>query len=350
MDSNAFTGVIKLFGGMFAPVDWLLCDGSLLQISQYNTLYSVIGTTFGGDGRTTFAIPDLRGRIPVGSGNGPGLTPRTAGSKGGTEQVTLITSDISAHSHVLAATDASATSRAASSDSLLAESQGRIYAAAAASPVSMSPAAISTVGGGQPHNNIQPSLSINHIICTSGLPPSISDDFAEPFIAEIALNAGLINWNGWAPCDGRILQIATNTPLFALIGTTYGGNGTTNFALPDLRGSVPMGAGFGPGLTSRFIGDFPGEAQVSLTVDQLPPHTHQLFASGATGLSNDPANSVLSVPFSGDNLYAAPTAGPLVSMQAVQPNSGGLGHDNMQPYLSITFLINLTPGVFPRRP
>ena len=350
METNAFTGVIKLFGGTFAPVDWLLCDGSLLQISQYNALYSLIGTTFGGDGQTTFAIPDLRGRIPVGSGNGPGLTPRPAGSKGGAEQVTLIASDISAHSHVLTATDAGATSRAASSDSLLAESQGRIYAAAAASPVAMSPAAISTVGGGQPHNNIQPSLSINHIICTNGLPPSTSDDFAEPFLAEIALNAGLLDWGGWVPCDGRILPISSNTALFSLLGTTYGGNGTTNFALPDLRGSVPMGAGNGPGLSPRFIGDFPGEEQVTLTVDQLPPHTHQLFASGAAGLSNDPANSVLSVPFSGDNLYAAPTAGPLVSMQALQQNSGGQGHDNMQPYLTITFLIRTTLGVFPRRP
>jgi microcystin-dependent protein len=350
MDNNAFTGTIKLFGGNFAPVEWLLCDGSLLQISQYNALYAAIGTTYGGDGSTTFAIPDLRGRIPVCSGNGPGLTLRTAGSKGGTEQVTLIANDISAHSHALAATDAVATSRGATSASLPAESQGRIYAPPAASPVAMSPAAISTVGGGQPHDNIQPSLSINHIICTNGLSPSLGDDFPTPFIGEIALNAGLNSWHLWTPCDGRLVQISTNTALFSLLGTTYGGDGRTTFALPDLRGRVPMGAGFGPGLTSRFIGDSPGEAQVTLTVDQLPPHTHQLFASGATGLSNDPANSVLSVPFSGDNLYGPPTAGPLVSMQAVQANTGGQPHDNMQPYLSIMFLMATSIGIFPERP
>jgi microcystin-dependent protein len=347
-DFNAFTGTIKLFGGMFAPVDWLLCDGSLLQISQYNALYAAIGTTYGGDGSTTFAIPDLRGRIPVCSGNGPGLTPRTAGSKGGTEQVTLIANDIAAHSHVLNATDAVATSRAATSASLPAESQGRIYATPAASPVAMSQASISTVGGGQPHDNIQPSLSINHIICTSGLPPSSGDDF-NPFLGEIALNAGLSGWVNFAPCDGRLIQVSSNPALFSLLGDVYGGDGITTFGLPDLRGRVPMGAGFGPGLTPRFVGDSAGEAQVTLTVDQLPPHTHQLFASGATGLSNDPANSVLSVPFSGDNLYAPSTAGPLVPTQAVQPNSGGQPHNNMQPFLSIMFLINLA-GIFPERP
>jgi microcystin-dependent protein len=347
MDENAFIGTIKLFAGMFAPVDWLLCDGSVLQISQYNALYAAIGATYGGDGHTTFALPDLRGRIPVCAGNGPSLTPRTAGSIGGTEQVTLIASDISAHSHVLTATDAAATNRSASNASLPAESQGRIYAPSA-SPVAMSPASISTIGGGQPHDNIQPSLSINHIICTSGVPLSRGEFFG-PFLAEIALNAGLIDWRDFAHCDGRLIQIAQNPALFSLLGTTYGGDGLTTFALPDLRGVVPMGAGFGPGLTRRFVGDSAGEAQVTLTVDQLPPHTHQLLASGATGLSNDPANSVLSVPFSGDNLYAAPTAGPLVAMQGVPSNAGGQPHNNMQPFLSMTFLICLA-GIYPQRP
>ena len=94
---DPFLGEIKIFAGSFAPVNWLFCDGSVLNIAQYNALYALIGTTYGGNGSTTFAVPDLRGRLPIGLGTGPGLTPKPIGAKGGTETAGLVLPETPAH-------------------------------------------------------------------------------------------------------------------------------------------------------------------------------------------------------------------------------------------------------------
>jgi microcystin-dependent protein len=350
MDQNAYTGTIKIFAGLYTPVDWLLCDGKVQQISKFPTLFSVIGNTFGGDGQTTFAVPDLQGRIPLGSGSGPSRTPRTLGAQGGSEQVALTVDQMASHSHALLATDAAATSRAPSPSSLLAESQGRIYTSPPANPTAMAAPSVSSTGGGVPHDNVQPSLCINHIICANGVSPSQANSYEVPFLAEIAIFGGNFAWQNWMPCEGQLISIKVNSvseALFALMGTTYGGNGITTFAFPDLRGRVPMGPGFGSGLTGRYVGDAPGAPSVTLTVDNLPPHTHSLFASPSAGLGNDPGNAMLGPPFSGDNLYASPSGRPLVPLQALQNNSGGgQPHNNMQPSLPLTFMI-CVGGIFP---
>ena len=102
---EGFLGQVILFGGSFAPRNWEFCDGQLLAISQWQALYSILGTTYGGDGRTNFALPDLRSRIPIGQGSGPGLTTRQLGSKGGSETVTLTTADMPSHNHQVGCTD-----------------------------------------------------------------------------------------------------------------------------------------------------------------------------------------------------------------------------------------------------
>lgn len=163
-----FIGQIIMFGGNFAPRGWALCDGQLLAISSHSALFSILGTTYGGDGQTTFGLPDLRGRAPVHAGHGPGLSAYRLGEKTGSETVTLTTNQIPAHTHQLEAVGNPANSSDARNNGLgLAE----IYVAGDPE-AQMNPASIRNTGGGQSHNNIQPVLAVNYIIALVGLYPS----------------------------------------------------------------------------------------------------------------------------------------------------------------------------------
>jgi microcystin-dependent protein len=168
--STPYIGEIRLFGGNFAPVGWFFCDGSLLPISQFDTLFALIGTIYGGDGQQTFALPDLRGRVPVHQGQGPGLSNRTIGEQGGSETVTLTASQMPQHTHALKASSGSSTG-AAGSNGVLAATSINIYGSGP--PVTpMAAQAISSVGNGQAHQNMGPFSTINYIIATEGIFPS----------------------------------------------------------------------------------------------------------------------------------------------------------------------------------
>jgi len=170
---------------------------------------------------------------------------------------------------------------------------------------------------------------------------------SEPFIAEIRIFAGNFAPRGWASCDGQLLSISQNTALFSLVGTTYGGDGRTNFALPNLQGRAPMHPGRGPGLATRRLGERIGAAEVTLTEAQLPPHTHTIDgvqASASPADTNDPTNA-----------YFARTTGTIYGTPGGSSTSnlvGGVGssnpHNNMQPYLGINFIIALQ-GLYPSR-
>lgn len=172
--SEPFTGEIRLFGGNFAPEGWQNCDGTLLSISAYNELFMLIGTTYGGDGQTTFAVPDLRGRVPIGQGTGNGLSPYTFGTSGGQETVTLTTNQLPSHTHAAAA---AATGQVASPQgAIFASAQSdqagvRIYSTNATT-TALAPQSITPAGGSQPHDNIQPFQVIRYIICVYGIFPS----------------------------------------------------------------------------------------------------------------------------------------------------------------------------------
>lgn len=173
--SEAFVGEVRIFSGNYAPVNWHKCDGSLLAISTYQTLFALIGTLYGGDGVTTFALPDMRGRTPMGMGQGPGLTNRIIGQSFGSETVTLIASQMPSHNHAFAATTADA-SAAPPNDAMFAtQTDGdKIYVAANGTnqPAVMAAASVLTTGGNQPHDNIMPSLGVTYIICLNGIFPS----------------------------------------------------------------------------------------------------------------------------------------------------------------------------------
>lgn len=172
---------------------------------------------------------------------------------------------------------------------------------------------------------------------------------ADPFVAEIRIFPFNFAPRGWAWCDGQLLPLSQNTALFSLLGTTYGGNGKSNFALPDLQGRAPMHPGQGPGLSLYDLGETGGTETVTLLESEMPAHPHQFNASGAPAdaqqpTGNSPARVIGALP------YATPTGAPLVPMafEADVPAGGDMPHNNMMPYLTLYFCIALQ-GVFPPR-
>ena len=225
-------GMVVQMAANFATEGYMLCAGQILPIDQYEALFAIIGTTYGGNGQTTFALPDLRDRTVIGAGSGISL-----GQTVGQEQVTITQANL---------------------------------------PGSLG-------GSSQPIDNHQPSLALNFLIAVSGIFPSrdlSGGDNEEPFLGEIVTTAGTAIPNGFLPCDGRLLSIAQNSALFALLGTQFGGDGRTTFALPDLRGKAVVGSG-----NEFTIGEQLGVSSISLTnanVDNFPPS-----ATGATASTNE---------------------------------------------------------------
>ena len=169
--SNPFVGEIRLFAGNFAPSGWALCDGELLSIAENAVLFSLLGTTYGGDGQTTFALPDLRGRLPIHRGSGPGLSSRTIGENGGAETVTLTVNQLPAHTHPMMAAS-SLSSDPNPQSKVLAESRGMDVYLDDVPSTSMAASAVAAVGGSQPHDNTMPFLCVNFIISLFGIFPS----------------------------------------------------------------------------------------------------------------------------------------------------------------------------------
>lgn len=170
--SQPFIGEIKIIGANFAPVGYAFCDGQLLAIATYTALFTLLGTTYGGDGQTTFALPDLRGRVPLHQGTGSGLSPRVIGSQSGVEAVTLSAAQMPTHTHPVSATNVVAT-KTDPANNVWAYDGGGATACYSASPnASMSAAALTPSGGSQPHDNMQPYLGINYIIALEGIFPT----------------------------------------------------------------------------------------------------------------------------------------------------------------------------------
>lgn len=166
--SEPYIGEIRIFAGTYAPADWQLCDGSTLSISEYPALFQLLGTTYGGDGQSTFRVPDLRGRWPIHQGQNMSL-----GQVGGSEGVSLLPPHLPSHTHPLKATATAATTATVSGNTLAQSTPGPLYLDDDAS-VSLSPMALQMTGGGQSHENRSPYLAVNFIISLSGIYPSQS--------------------------------------------------------------------------------------------------------------------------------------------------------------------------------
>ncbi len=167
---------------------------------------------------------------------------------------------------------------------------------------------------------------------------------AEPFIGQVTLFAGNFAPRGWAFCSGQLLAISQNQALFSILGTFYGGDGRTTFALPDLRGRVPVHPGQGPGLANRTLGERGGAEQVSLSTDQIPAHAHNFRATTNAADSTTPAGKILA---SGPTAYGS-GANTQLSNNVIRNTGGGSPHDNMQPWLGLNYIIAIT-GIYPSR-
>jgi microcystin-dependent protein len=181
-----------------------------------------------------------------------------------------------------------------------------------------------------------------------------------PFVAEIRIFAGNFAPTGWALCNGQLMPISQNTALFSLLGTTYGGDGKSTFALPNLQGSAPMQPGQGPGLSLRDLGETGGEQAVTLIQTEMPAHSHFMQATATQATTASAAGNMLAMATAGGgkggggsniNMYSTTTSGgSLVQMNLLELSVTGssLPHNNLPPYLGLTFIIALQ-GVFPAR-
>ncbi|SHL82581.1 phage tail protein [Chryseobacterium contaminans] len=184
------------------------------------------------------------------------------------------------------------------------------------------------------------------LIC-SVLSPAIKAQGSEPFLGQIAFVPYNFAPQGWAECNGQIMSIAQNTALFSLLGTTYGGNGTTTFALPDMRGKVLIHNGQNPGTgTTYILGETGGVENVTLTVSQMPAHNHTVNAVTAEGNQNVPTGSLPANTKVLDKEYSDAPADTTMKSTMVNPTGGNQPHENRQPYITLKCIIALS-GIFP---
>jgi microcystin-dependent protein len=279
---QAYVGEITLYAGFYVPNGWAALDGSLLNKADHLDLFNAIGTTYGGDGVTTFGLPDFRGRTAIGVGQGPGLSNYAMGQTAGTETVTLGVNNLPSHNHTLPPT---------------ADVTGN-------------------TGAGAAFNNMQPSIAVNYLIATDKNFVFPQDPFTfaanAPVLGQVRMSLLTAAPTGWNVADGSIISIALNTPLFSLFGTTYGGNGSTTFGLPDLRGRAAIGTGTGQGLSNQTIGQVQGDETTVMLETTMAAHTHT-------------------------------TSGPLTG-----PTGGSQPNNNMQPTVALNFIIALQGDVPPR--
>ncbi|HEY0044433.1 MAG TPA: tail fiber protein [Allosphingosinicella sp.] len=173
---------------------------------------------------------------------------------------------------------------------------------------------------------------------------------ADPFVAEIRIFPFNFAPKGWAFCDGQLLPISQNTALFSLLGTTYGGDGKSNFALPNLQGSVALHPGQGQGLSLRDLGEIGGSQSVTLLQSEMPAHSHSANAIGVLSSTSTPSTSTALARSLNGSAYADTSSGfQQMSPQALTLAGGSLPHNNMQPYLTLNYCIAMQ-GVFPPRP
>lgn len=170
---------------------------------------------------------------------------------------------------------------------------------------------------------------------------------SEPFVGEIRMFAGNFAPRGWALCDGQLLAVSQNDALFSLLGTIYGGDGRTTFGLPDMRGRIPNHAGTGPGLSPRRLGEKSGAENVTLSVNELPSHNHDLLGTGDTADASTPAGNV---PASSTTItrFTTANADNNLASSSMSNVGGSRDHTNLMPYLCVNFIIALV-GIYPSR-
>lgn len=340
--TEPIVGEIRLFACKHPPPGWLPCNGQVLDATEHAALFGVIGMLYGGDGRTTFLLPNLQGRVGV------HVAPDIAlGDRGGEETHDLVTAEMPNHTHLLSA-HAQATSNTPV-DNFWSAAPGGYSHGTGTPEATLAPHALAPMGDGEPHPNMQPYLSLSHCIAWRGTPPSADAPVdAGAMVGEVRMFAGNEPPRGWAPCDGQLLSIQDHTHLFLILGTTFGGDGQSCFALPDLRGRAPLHEGQGPGLTPHALGESGGDPRIMLTQSELPMHSHVARCGAASG-QHAPEDGIWASTDNAENAYAPATDNTLMSPRSVEYVGGNAPHNNMQPYIGLSYIIALE-GTLPQNP
>lgn len=328
---------IRLFPYGFIPEHWLACDGQTLHRNEFLALFGLIGYSFGGSGNI-FNLPDLRGRVLLHRGNG-----YEVGKGGGEKEHVLTPREMAAHKHL-------AVGSSKPSDDFTPKHNfwPRDKPYRTDSNTKLNESCIGTAGKDRPHENMAPYLSLTYCIAIDGNYPS---SLPEEYIGTIKTFGTLpTNPYQWEPCDGRELSIHQYTRLFSVIGTKYGGNGTTTFKLPDLRGRATLSKGKGEGLSQYEVGQSGGAAQVTLTEVQLPAHQH-LPSGKIQGGNADAGTGVVWANGHGEvNGFATePGTSPVMNPGAIGIAGENAAHNNMMPYQVVTHYIAVDGIVPPRQ-
>ena len=363
---SAPVGTVMAYGGVSAPTtDWLMCDGTAISRQTYAELFSVVGTAYGtGDGSTTFNLPDLRGRVPLGAGTATGAagaTAHTLGQKGGEETHTLTIAELAAHDHA-GSTDTAPYTTAA----------GGVASGAGIPPHNATPSGgawltsltIASQGGGAAHNTLPPYVGTNYIIRARSITPtkySLLGDLSP--IGSVTAFVGATPPVDWLACDGSSLLRTDYPELFAVIGTTWGTVDGTHFNLPDLRGRSLIGAGTGKGiaaglggtglpagtnLSARTLGQWGGEEGHVVSIAEMPSHAHagttassvgqRLINSASVGNTGQPPGG------SGQNNGLSNDIPVFTTMTMAYEGSGG-AHNTMMPWTVVNYIVKVKQTV-----
>ncbi|MEW6550790.1 MAG: tail fiber protein [Campylobacterota bacterium] len=352
----ACMGEIRLFAFNFAPRDWKFCDGTLLTTANNERLFSLLENKYGGNGINTFALPDMRGRVPVGVGRGKGLSKNwQLGEKFGEEKVALTDGNLPIHRHSCKVSrDEGNTNNPEWSLLSSAKGEYKIYSSLEnkSEAVSMHSASITSTGYNVPHENMMPTMALNYCICTNGIDPRREEE-EEPLIGEIKIFANDFVPHGFMNCNGSLMYINDDTrALFALIQYTFGRFGN-NFSLPDLRGKVVAHRGDKLCFAEKDIGSIYAE----VTLDHMPSHNHYMLVSPKKAtesvISADvfPAIGNIGSGLSSKeiNIYNSDFYNCYMNSEMLSTQGKGENHENRQPYLALNYCICVN-GDFPYHP
>lgn len=356
----ACMGEIRLFAFDFAPIDWEFCDGTLLTIANNERLFSLLENKYGGDGINTFALPDMRGRIPVGVGRGKGLSKNwQLGEKFGEQWVTLTDGNLPIHRHSCKVSsdegDINVRPYGAFLSSVI--DKYKVYSSLKnkSEVVSMHSASITYIGENEPHNNMMPTMALNYCICTNGADPRKEEGYGvESIMGEIKIFANTFTPFGFKRCDGS--EIHSNEynayALYSLILNTFGGNLRTYFNVPNLQSQVVSHRS-----TQTPFARYIGFSYADVKLANMPSHNHYIRVSPKKAtesmISADVFPAIGNIGSGINNkeidIYNSDFYSYYMNSEMLSKQDKGENHENRQPYLALNYCI-CVDGEYPLRP
>lgn len=335
--------MIQMVAFQTIPTGWTTCDGQLLDPATHPDLFALLGTTYGGNGITTFGLPNLQNCGVNGSGSVFGLSTYTIGQVSGEASHLLTVGEMAAHDHDMIGSSIAAATSVDPTAHVPGIASASFYATGS-DGTNLSSGSISTTGGTlgvtQPHNNLPPQIAMQFIMAIDEATPADPDYV----IGEVRMIPFAPPTN-WLACNGAPVSRTTYADLFAAIGTTHGiGDGSTTFNVPNMCGRVPVHMGQGTGLSLYTLGQTGGTETVALAANQLPVHQHFLTTAAGRGgrgsnTNASSGNTVASGSPGFDAMYSIPGSPVTMHADAVRPKGSGTGHENRAPQVAMQYAI-----------